>query len=404
MAEAAAAGAFLDREAPQGAIGVAVSGGGDSVALLLMVQSWAAARGRRIEAATVDHGLRPESGAEADAVARLSAARGIAHEVLLWQGWDGRGNLQAAAREARFALLGDWARRQGLSAICLGHTLDDQAETVLMRLARGSGVDGLSAMAPARRQGGMLWLRPLLGARRTALRTFLRAEGVTWAEDPSNEDEDFDRIKARRAMEALAPLGITAEGLAETATRLGQQRRVLDAEMARLAALVRQTAPAGAFRLKVGPLIEADPEIAMRLLADTLLRVAGRVYRPRGAALARLLGGLDAGASLHGCLIRAEGGTVLVQREPAAMAAPVPYDPAGTVWDGRFHLSGPGEGEVGPLGESDIRFDAPRLLRLTAPALWREGEVLSVPDAGFGLPLRCTALAHQELPEAAFRA
>ena len=130
---------------PPGPVAVAVSGGGDSVALLLLLQETGA---RPLAAVTVDHGLRPESAAEAAAVAALCSARGIAHTLLRWEEPAGAGNLQARAREARRRLIGDWARGRGIGAVALGHTLDDQAETFLLRLARGSGVDGLSGMAP----------------------------------------------------------------------------------------------------------------------------------------------------------------------------------------------------------------------------------------------------------------
>ena len=143
--EAALAAVFPD--ARPTALGVAVSGGGDSVALLCLMADWAAPREVRLAAATVDHGLRPEAAAEAAGVAALCGRLGLAHATLRWEGWDGRGNLMDAARRARRRLLADWAAEQGLAAVALAHTRDDQAETVLMRLARGAGVDGLSAMA-----------------------------------------------------------------------------------------------------------------------------------------------------------------------------------------------------------------------------------------------------------------
>ena len=179
--------------APEGEIGVAVSGGGDSVALLLLLEAAAARVGRSVAAVTIDHGLRPESAGEAAAVAALCAGRGIAHETRRWEGWDEAGNLQGRARQARRALIAGWARGRGIGAVALGHTLDDQAETVVLRLARGSGVDGLAGMAAVVRAEGVLWLRPLLGVRRAALRGWLEAEGMGWSEDPSNLDLRFDR-------------------------------------------------------------------------------------------------------------------------------------------------------------------------------------------------------------------
>jgi len=180
---------------PPGPLGVAISGGGDSTALLLLLH---AAR-RAVLAVTVDHGLRPESAAEAAAVGALCAARGIPHDTLVWAEGPESGNLQARARQARRRLIADWARGRGIGDVALGHTLDDQAETVLLRLARGSGVDGLAAMAAVAEGDGVRWHRPLLGIGRGALRDWLRGEGVAWIDDPSNEDPRFDRVRVRAA-------------------------------------------------------------------------------------------------------------------------------------------------------------------------------------------------------------
>uniref|UniRef100_UPI0026223B47 tRNA lysidine(34) synthetase TilS n=1 Tax=uncultured Amaricoccus sp. TaxID=339341 RepID=UPI0026223B47 len=214
---------------PDGRLGVAVSGGGDSVALLLLLH----AAGRDLAAVTVDHGLRPESVGEAASVAALCAARGIPHSVLRWEDRDPRGNLQQAAREARRSLIAGWAEASGIAAVALGHTLDDQAETVVMRLARGSGVDGLSAMRPETLALGILWLRPLLGIRRAALRAWLAAEGVAWAEDPTNADARFDRVRARLALPTLAGLGIGPERLAATARAVARACAALEAAIGR---------------------------------------------------------------------------------------------------------------------------------------------------------------------------
>ena len=178
-----------------GHVAVAVSGGSDSMALLMLMQRWAEDNGARISAVTVDHGLRPEAAGEAAMVARFCAQRGIPHEVLKWQGWDGTGNLQAAAREARYRLIADWVRAQGVEAVCLGHTRDDQAETFLMRLARKAGSDGLRGMPDRFDRHGVHWVRPVLGQSRADLRAFLRRHGVLWVEDSSNEDERFDRVR-----------------------------------------------------------------------------------------------------------------------------------------------------------------------------------------------------------------
>ncbi len=413
----AAVFAELDRLVPDATpgipvLGVAASGGGDSTALLIIAARWAQDRGRAIAAATVDHRLRAESAAEAAGVAALCARLGVAHETLRTGNLrDAGGNLSAVAREARFALLGEWARALGLSAVLLGHTIDDQAETVLMRLARGSGVEGLSAMQPVLRRSGMLWLRPLLGVRREPLRAVLRAEGVAWVEDPTNEDARYDRVKARQALAALAPLGIDAEGLARTAWRLQRQRRVLERAMDGLARRARIRGALGEVRLDLAAMAEDEPDTALRLLADSLVRVSGAIYRPRFRALAevleKVLSGQGAGRTLSGCLIRPDAGpgarTVLICREPGACAAMRPLVAGEAVWDHRWRVTAsagwPGQARLGALGEHGLAMlrasaesgawippeywtSAPRAVRQTTPAIWRGTGVESGVDSG----------------------
>ena len=205
-----------------------MSGGGDSVALLHLLHETFADEDVELFAATVDHGLRPEAAEEASWVADMCETLGLPHSTLRWRGWDGCGNLQDQARRARYRLLTDWAKSYQLSHIALGHTADDQAETVLMRLGRSSGVDGLSAMSHRRILNGINLVRPLLNVGRSELRGYLEEKDVGWVEDPSNNDETFDRIKARRALEALEPLGISSRSLNDVARNMAQAREALD--------------------------------------------------------------------------------------------------------------------------------------------------------------------------------
>ena len=417
-------------------LGVAVSGGGDSTALLILARRWADARGGTITAATVDHGLREESAAEAEAVAALCARLDVPHQTFRAGKLTGAGgNLSAAAREARFALLAGWARDHDLSAVLLGHTLDDQAETVLMRLARGSGAEGLSAMQAGVRRLGVFWLRPMLGVRREALRDLLRGEAIGWIEDPSNEDTRFDRIKARRALAQLAPLGIDAEGLARTAQHLQRQRRVLERAMDEMARRARRWGGLGEVRLDTAALAEDEPDTGLRLLADSLVRVSGADYRPRFRALSAvfeaLLAGQAAPATLSGCLIRPDAGpgagpgagTVLICREPGACRPSLPLAGRQTVWDSRWQITvtgtWPASARLGALGEAGLaalrdcarRDDwtppdswapAPRAVRLTTPAIWLKDDdktpvMLAAPLAKFldrrQIGPECTVLA-----------
>ena len=381
--------------APEGDLGVAVSGGGDSMALLLLARDWARARGRSVAVVTVDHGLRAAAADEAAGVARFCAGLGVPHETLRWTGWDGRGNLQDAARRGRRRLIGDWARGRGLGAVALGHTLDDQAETFLLRLARGSGIDGLSAMAEAVAAEGILWLRPMLGLRRAALRDLLRAAGVDWAEDPSNADPAFDRVRARAALEPLAGLGLGPERLAATAAAMRRARAALDRMTADLARASVVAGPAGDALLDPAGLMGAPEEARLRLLAAVLCWVSGAAYRPRFARLEATLaaverGRLGAGGTLHGCVLRPARGGVAIRREPARVAPPVALG-AGS-WDGRWRVEGvvPPDAtiRIGALGAGGLArlpgWRARRASRealLTTPALWRGEALVSAPLA-----------------------
>lgn len=328
-------------------LGVAVSGGGDSVALLV---SAAGLPGAMVEAVTVDHGLRAGSRAEAEQVAALCARLGVPHQRLDWRRDEVRGNLQQEARRARQALIGRWARERGLQAVLLGHTLDDQAETVLMRLARGSGVDGLSGMAEAVEQGGVLWLRPLLGLRRAALRDYLSAQDLGWCDDPTNDDARFQRVRARQALAALAPLGIDAEGLAATAGRLQRARAALEAQTR--AALAEMAVDDRGTVLVSRAALSLEPEIRDRFFARLVMGLSGADHPPRHAGLKRWIA---QGGPFMGCLLRPEAEGLRLFREYNAVARTVAD--VGTCWDGRWLADGPAEGgraEIRALGKAGL--------------------------------------------------
>ncbi|MEM8958449.1 MAG: tRNA lysidine(34) synthetase TilS [Pseudomonadota bacterium] len=380
MTPQAALDAALDASLPDpgGArIGAAVSGGGDSMAMLALLADWAARHSAVLNVASIDHGLRPEAAGELAAVADFAGDLGLSHETLDWTGWDGRGNLQAAAREGRYGLLTSWARAQGISHVCLGHTRDDQAETVLMRLARGSGVDGLAAMSPARHAAGLTWLRPLLEVSRADLRQELERRGLDWAEDPSNDDTRYDRVRARRLLAEMTPLGLSADGLAETALRMRAARRVL-AEAAAHATERIAEVEAGDIVLEREEFFALPDETRWRLFAGALCQVAGTAYRPRFDALRRTLTTLADGgrATLHGCLCQADARRVRIGREPAAVAGHVP---APGLWDGRWRITCPKNmgltaaalGEAGLAERPGWRDSGlKRTTLLASPALW----------------------------------
>jgi tRNA(Ile)-lysidine synthase len=222
-------GSPLDVLSGEPALLLAVSGGPDSTALLLMAAEWG---GARLHAATVDHGLRPESEAEAAEVARLAARLGVSHRVLRWEGAKPRTRVQERAREARYDLLAAEALAVGAKVVVTAHHLDDQAETVLMRLARGSGLAGLAGMAARTTRGGVDIARPLLAIPKAELVAFCEARGVAVAEDPSNANPVYARPRWRKLKASLAAEGLDAPTLARLARRASMAEEALAASAA----------------------------------------------------------------------------------------------------------------------------------------------------------------------------
>jgi tRNA(Ile)-lysidine synthase len=382
--------------APQ--IAIAVSGGADSMALALLAHAWAQSRGGAATALTVDHRLRPESAAEAERVGAALARHGIAHAILVREGAPPAANIEAAARGARYRLLEGWCGTQGVLHLLTAHHRDDQAETLLLRLARGSGLDGLAGMAPVAERGTCRILRPFLMLPRTRLSATLAARGEDWIEDPMNRDPVFARARLRAAADLLSAEGLGAERLAATAAHLGRARAALEAGLAALLAHAFWIHRAGFGWLDPAPLKEAPEEVALRGLAAVLTALGGATYPPRLESLLRLwreiATGLLAARTLGGAIIEPRRGKLLVRREAAAAAPPVPAPPGARVsWDGRFVLDMPAQApaglslgalgqERGPWSEALLAIPAPA--RPSLPAL-RDGKgVAAVPHLAYG--------------------
>lgn len=379
--------------------GVAVSGGSDSLALLHLMWRWARENSHcELHAVTVNHGLRPEAADEAQHVAAVCAELGVPHTILSWDRPPGpvEGNLQDAARRARYQLIADWARFR-VDIVALGHTADDQAETFLMRLARGSGLDGLSAMALRRYAYGGDWVRPLLTLERQELRAYLRAQGITWCDDPSNDDPQFERVRMRQALALLDPLGISGGDIAATARRLCSARMALEQEVKRYASEITRVSH-GDVVIEREALIGLNEEMATRLVAAALAWVGGADYPPRRQALDALMEGIRNGRSapLGGCRVLVERAEIRVAREYQAvrdLTASI-----GAAWDGRWWLlpeddaalRAPGLviralGEAGLAQCPDWRAcGVPRLTLLASPGIWCDDVLVFAPLAGVG--------------------
>lgn len=277
-------------------VGLAVSGGHDSLALLLLAETVLGAD--RFAAATVDHGLRAESAAEAAFVAQICAARGIAHQILTLSMAPGPA-VQERARDARYHALGRWCRQQDLAALVTAHHADDQAETLVMRMNRGAGLRGLAGIRPRAVVPGdtLALLRPLLGRRRAALVALVAEAGIVAVDDPSNRDGRFERVRVRAGL-ATAPW-LDPAGLAASAGHLAQADAALDWAADRLCADM------------VGPDIaiatDLPQALALRVLERVIAQLGGAT--PRGRDLARWHVRLVAGeiATLAG--VRGDGRT-----------------------------------------------------------------------------------------------
>ena len=405
--------AIAARLGPFGArsrVAVAVSGGPDSMALLALADRWAAAAGIRLAALTIDHGLRAGSAAEASRVADWCAARRIRHRTLEWRGEKPAAGIQQAAREARYGLMARWCRGHGFAHLMTGHHLGDQAETLLMRLERGSGVAGLAGMSAVALRDGVRIVRPLLAVPRERLAATLAAAGQDWIEDPSNRDRRFARVRIRAAAARLAGGGIGAGDAGRVAAALGGLRAARERELAELAARAVAIFPEGYAEVDGEAFRRAPPAAARRLLSAALRTVGGAAHAPRSRRLERLALALEDGRAarrrtLGGCLVEPAKGGFRICREPRAIRAV--RDLGGCAafrWDRRFDVAVAADGAAAPrgariaaLGEAGWQAIAaaagtpPRRLPPASalfglPALWAGGEVVEVPSIGWRRP------------------
>lgn len=379
---------------PPAHLAVAVSGGADSMALCLLTQKWAQQYNITLHALTVDHQLRPESTAEAEQVKHWLAAKGISHHTLTWQGKKPLANIQAAAREARYQLMADWCKQHHIHHLLLAHHLDDQAETFLIRLGRGSGIDGLAAMHPISHYNGLTLLRPLLAISKMHLIAFLRTHHQDWIEDPSNNKPQYTRTRMRAMLPQLAEAGISTATLATTASHMARARDYLEQQTKAAYHACAIEHEHGYIQLDDSAFRALHPEIGLRVLAMVLNRMNGTHLRPRFQELSGLYAHFGNVRTLNGCLFHLRKGSIFVHREAAALAPPKPIA-AGErmVWDGRFTLQFPPDfplqnASIGALGESGydtIKAMLPSTNRIGRdkarlfPALWHLEKPLLVP-------------------------
>ncbi|WP_299655173.1 tRNA lysidine(34) synthetase TilS [uncultured Tateyamaria sp.] len=376
---------------PPERIGVAVSGGGDSIALMAALVHYCRDASVELHVITVDHGLREEAKNEIALVTDLCARWNLPHHVEYWTGWDGQGNLQAIARDARYEIMADWAYANRIGCIALGHTADDQAETFIMRLARGSGVDGLSAMAARRVHHGITWVRPFLEIERTALRQYLQAAGINWCEDPSNDSREFERVRVRDALTILGTLGLRTDTLVEVSQHMSRAREALDWQTF-LAAQEMAQVIHGVISIDLAKFRLLPQETARRLMVHTLNWTSQHVYPPRKDPVARAIAAVRTGqtATLDGCQVSVENGMIWVFRELNAVKDTV--SEVGDMWDDRWLITGPEDDpelEVRVLGYEALSgiegwrdIGLPRAALAASPAVWYNDQLVAAPFVG----------------------
>ncbi len=376
---------------PNPRLAVAVSGGADSLALGLLADGWTRARGGTVLGLIVNHGLRAESGREAEETRGTLAGRGIGALVLRAAGLGHGPALAARARAARYALLRAACAEAGIVHLLVGHHAADQAETVIMRALAGSGPAGLAGMAPVVEEAGLRLLRPLLSVPPARLRATLAAAGLAWAEDPSNTDRAALRPRLRALRRDRDGAGPATAALLAAAQAHGARRARAEAEAAWFLGGHVSLRPEGFALLPATPMPPAA-------LGAVIAAIGGRTRLPARAPLAALAEA-PRPATLAGVRLMSAGRLgpgLLVVREAAAMAPAVPAHP-GALWDGRFRLSAgaaPPEGAViGALDQAAVRLrdvsELPASVLQTLPALWVNDRLSAVPHINWPDPACC---------------
>lgn len=312
------------------------------MALVLLAHEWAKQHHGTVTALTVDHQLRQESRAEAATVHHWLTSRGIPHHILTWEGEKPRTNIQSLAREARYALMTAWCHHHHISYLLTAHHQQDQAETVLLRLERGSGVDGLSGIPLHSERDGITLLRPLLGLAPTMLRDYLHQHNQPWIEDPSNQNPRFARIRTRKWLEHQEDKELFITRLADTAQHLSRTRDYLEQQTRKA---LDECVTLHREGYAVLTLHDHHEEISLRILSILLRTISGQSHKPRFEQLWNLYHALQhpetyTAHTLEGCLIAPYQGKILFCREYSALPAPYEITPSiPFLWDHRFQLT-----------------------------------------------------------------
>lgn len=390
------------------AVAVAVSGGSDSMALTLLLKGWCQLNDVKLIALTVDHALRVEAADEAKLVGRWLLDHEVEHHILTRKGAKPATGLQAFARDARYELMQAACQKFGIEFLFVGHQAEDQLETFVLRLSKGSSLAGLGSMSVISDRGGVKIVRPLLSSRRKELREYLISEKQNWIDDPSNESPQFTRTELGHVVTAISQLpGSSFEALSLSLDRLKNADAALEFYVEGAWQKNVTISPLGYLVLRRELLTELPPEIVLRVLSRAVSVVSGSMRYNRLSELERLIESFQQKKgpkfyTLSGCQFRLQELNILICREPGRKGLEsVSFSNGELIWDNRFRVrdlnwavSDPHGSEnplvVRPLGndgwralkESDLRSDdrkLPAIVRKNIPAVWKGDELLAAP-------------------------
>ncbi|MBA8758412.1 tRNA lysidine(34) synthetase TilS [Wolbachia pipientis] len=383
-------------------VAVAVSGGVDSIVLLHLMTNWAKKNKLSLPIAlTVNHGLRPESQKEADFVVSYAKELGAKESFILnWEKQNIKGNIQLQARKARYKLLAEWCKNNNVKCLLVAHHKDDQAETFLLRLERGSGVDGLSSMDYKSFLNGIYIFRPLLNFSRSEIEKYAKLHQLKWIEDRSNHDLKYRRTLYRNLLKASDNQEILTERICLTALHMKRTAKAL-MHYTRLAFNdCVNVHDLGYIEIKLSEFYQLPEEIALRLLLYSIMAIASKHYKPRYNSLIVIFNKIlqkdsNVNCTLSGCKIRKYGENILIIRESSKIQeinVNLPLNEP-TQWDNRFSCTILGNQEcsviIAPFKKTQ---KVPEFLKdynccaevfYSLPVVLKDGKVLAYPDVNY---------------------
>lgn len=324
---------------------IAVSGGIDSLALLLIANNWAKNNNSTVIGITINHGLRLEAEKEAVYVSNICKKFDIEHHILTWEGEKPESNIEAIARENRYRLIKEFCDKSGIEYVLVAHHLQDQAETFFIRLFRGSGIDGLSSMEPTVNLYGLNIVRPFLYAKKSDLKEYLESKNIKWVEDPSNSDEKYLRNKIRNFLNSFENKDEILTRINSAIEKINITKKIIDDEIEKIEAKTVFFSPFGSCSINKNMLLKQNEEIILKILAKISMKISGNIYKPRLEKLKRLLENIRENEGLkytfYGCIFeKFDQNLLMVYREYNSIDKDkkLVYNNK-VIWDNRFQIT-----------------------------------------------------------------